>query len=289
MLDRHGEVAATPETHFFDVVLADVPQEGSEHDRLVDHLLQHDRAGDLQLDREELLRRFRTGHASHRELLAHALALYRDRRGAMRVVEKTPAHLAHVPRILRWFPDARIVLLQRDGRDAVMSMMDAAFTHDDLRRHCANWRRMALLGERLVRDHPDRVLQVRFEDLVFDPESTIRRVDGFLGLEFQPRQLQPAVGGDTIPEWERGWKERATLPIDPTRVGSWTRRASLQQRWVMHAMMGRTLRWLGYHAAAESPSPATRRVREAALGYAWVAALHPSVRPVTRWLWRLRR
>jgi len=289
MLDRHSRVVTTPETHFFDGVLADLPDEGSDHDRLVEHLLQHDRARDLDLDREELLRRFRAGPSSHRQLLVHALDLYRDQRGAERVVEKTPAHLPHVPRILRWFPTARIVLLVRDGRDAVMSMVDAAFTHDDLRRHCANWRRMARTGERLVRDHPDRVLQVRFEDLVRDPESTVRRVDRFLDLTFERRQLEPTPDSDAIPSWERAWKGRATLPVNPARVGSWRRRASEHQHWVMHAMMGRTLRWLGYHVADDLRAPATVRVREAVLGAAWGAALHPAVRPVTRRLWRLSR
>ena len=288
MLGRLSEVAATPETHFFDQVMTDParPREGTDHGLMADHLLHHDRARDLQLERAELLQRFREGPATYRRLLEHALRLYADQHGAQRVVEKTPAHLVHTPRILRWFPDARVVLVVRDGRDAVMSMMNASFTHDDLRRHCANWRRMAIVGERLVRRHPDHLLQVRFEDLVRDPGAVMRRVDRFLGLEFEPRQLDDALAGGPVPGWEQEWKQRATGAVDPTRVGLWRRRASLRQKRVMQAMMGRTLRWLGYSGQIEAP--ATARLLEGALGLAWISALHPLVRPTSARLWRLR-
>ena len=290
MLGRHSKVAATPETHFFDKVLADPgrPREGTDHDRMVDHLLFHERARDLQLERAELLHRFRQGPATYRGLLENVLRLYGDVRGAERVVEKTPAHLAHGPRMLRWFPAARIVLMVRDGRDAVMSMMNASFTHDDLRRHCANWRRMAIVGERLVRRHPDQVLQIRFEDLVRDPGQVMQRVDGFLGLEFEPRQLGASGACAQVPEWEREWKERATGAIDPARVGAWRRQASQRQQRVLQVMMGRTLRWLGYNISDPIETAAATRLLENALGIVWISALHPLVRPTSARLWRLR-
>jgi hypothetical protein len=42
--------------------------------------------------------------------------------GKRRWVEKTLKHILHIGRILKWCPDAKIVLLMRDGRDVAYSI-----------------------------------------------------------------------------------------------------------------------------------------------------------------------
>ena len=38
-----------------------------------------------------------------------------------RFVEKTPQHILHLPFILKWFPQAQVIHLVRDGRDCYCS------------------------------------------------------------------------------------------------------------------------------------------------------------------------
>lgn len=253
---------------------------------MVRHLLSHPRASDLGLDHDETLARFQRYDPRWRHLLRVALTLYAQSHGATHVVEKTPAHLAHVPRILQWYPDARIVLILRDGRDAVMSMLAAEFTHDDLRRHACNWRRMAELGEVWTARFPRQVHEVRFEELVEKPESTLSRVHAFLGIPFDPRQLSTMAISDAVPSWEASWKARAATAIDPRRVGVWRDRANTHQRWAMNAIMGETLCRLGYDDTALFDAPLPTRLRHLALAKLWMTALHPAVRPVSARAWR---
>ncbi len=290
LLDRHPDIAATPETHYLDRVLTDPsrPRRG-DHAAMVRHLLGHPRASDLGLEHDELLARFRPCDPRWRHLFRVALERYAHRRGARHVVEKTPAHLAHVPRLLQWYPDARIVLIIRDGRDAVMSMLSAEFTHRDLRRHACSWRRMAELGDEWGVRFPGQLHTARFEDLVTAPESTLARVHDFLAIPFRPRRQLTETASDVVPRWEAGWKSNALATLDPTRVDAWRRQATPQQRWAMNAIMGTTLNRLGYSDTALFDAPLATRLRHQACAGVWRTALHPSVRPITAAAWRTLR
>jgi hypothetical protein len=253
---------------------------------MVRHLLSHPRASDLDLDHDAVLARFEPYDPRWRHLLRVALTSYAEGRGASHVVEKTPAHLAHVPRILSWFPNAKIVLVVRDGRDAVMSMLAAPFTHGDIRRHACNWRRMADLGEDLARRYPANLHEIRFEDLVEHPRETLALLHDFLGIDLDPGQLLTRPASDAIPLWEAAWKARAISTLDPSRVGVWRRSATTHQRWAMNAIMGQTLFRLGYSDTALYDAPLPTRVRHRMLARLWRTALMPSVRPVTTRAWR---
>lgn len=253
---------------------------------MVRHLLGHPRAADLDLDPDELLARFVDLDPRWRHLFRVALDLHAHERGARTAVEKTPAHLAHVPRILQWYPGARVVCVVRDGRDAVMSMLSAGFTHGDLRRHACNWRQMARLGEEYAARYPRQLHTVRFERLVTRPEQTLRRLHDFLHVPFDPRQLDGDQPTGVIPAWEDGWKGRARAAIDPTRAGAWRRTATPHQRCSIHAVMGDWLTRLDYEDATLDACPPAIRLREQVLARLWRAALHPAMRPVTATAWR---
>jgi len=268
MLDRHPDLAVPPETHFFDQVMRRTRPAEGDVGRMVHHLVECERVVDLELDPDDLLARLDDRTATWSEVYVAMMHVYAGRHGARAAVDKTPAHLAHVPRILAWYPEARVANLVRDGRDAVMSMMAQPFTHDDLRRHGCNWRRMARLGRRFERRWPDRFRSFRFEDLVRDPRGTLERIDDFLGLPFHDSQLDPGTGSRAIPDWETAWKERATGPVDPGRIGQWRHQATDSQRWAMHAVMGDELRRLGYGDAGLDDCPPALRLRERTLAQA---------------------
>jgi hypothetical protein len=55
------------------------------------------------------------------------------------------------------------------------------------------WKKVVSMGrEQGQRLGPARYLEVRYEDLTADPERSLRRICGFLGLEFNPAVLRSA-------------------------------------------------------------------------------------------------
>ena len=96
--------------------------------------------------------------------------------------DKSPAYIRHIPLILRHFPGARILHIVRDVRDHCVSMRNA--WGKDLRRSAWRWGRDVLTAHRQCVSMPERCLEVRFEQLLQDPELQMRRICLFLDLEF---------------------------------------------------------------------------------------------------------
>ena len=115
------------------------------------------------------------------------------------VVEKTPAHLLYVDRIREVFPEAALVLIERDGRDVVYSLLQvgrdpdawwsgAPSTVDDA---FALWRRYAQAAAR-VRSHHDPI-SLTYEDLHADPAGTLASVLEPLGLRHSDAMVDALV------------------------------------------------------------------------------------------------
>lgn len=81
------------------------------------------------------------------------------------------------------------VFLVRDSRGVLAS---AARVGKDLERPLKKHRKWMRRLQRFVDKRPDRSIVVHYEDLCRDPEAELRRLCGFLGLEFDPLMLRPA-------------------------------------------------------------------------------------------------
>ena len=96
--------------------------------------------------------------------------------GKHRWVEKTPRHILHIGKILRWSPKAKIILLVRDGRDVAYSLKQR---HGDLKRGIHRWMSDNAAGKKYWK-HP-RVYVIRYEDIISNFEHSISELLKFLG------------------------------------------------------------------------------------------------------------
>lgn len=97
-------------------------------------------------------------------------------------VDKSPAYIRQIPLILRHFPNARILHIVRDVRDHCVSMRNA--WGKDIRRAAWRWGKDVLVAHRQCLSMPERCLEVKFEELLQNPETQMRRICQFLDLEF---------------------------------------------------------------------------------------------------------
>jgi hypothetical protein len=98
----------------------------------------------------------------------------------------------------------------------------------------------------------DRVCELRYEDLVREPEKTLQRVCGFLGEEFAPamldydtenrtRQLEPA-------EFD-AWKRRNREGLDVSAIDRWERELTAREASLAQLTAGAMLRRYHYPAS----------------------------------------
>jgi len=261
LIDRHSQVAVTPETHFLypHTMLKLAPATGRGHAAFVDVLFQCERIPDLGLDRQDVLRTFQQYPAERPYLFRALLETYKEYRAKPRVGEKSPHHLMNVATIFEWFPEARVVAILRDGRDCMRSLRDTPWAHDNLRLHATVWRQCAELTRQWLRQYPRRFALVYYENLVCEPETNIRTLDDFLNLDFEPAQLDPSIQTGVVPDWESDWKGKVDKALDPSKIGQWRGAFTQEEKWLMTSVMADELRRHGYAEVSLHGCPLPKR------------------------------
>lgn len=115
-------------------------------------------------------------------------------KGKTRWVEKTPAHIHRLDQILAAYPDAKILLLIRDGRNVAVSLRKR---WGDFERSVQRWVEDNRAGESYWND--PRVMKLNYEQLVADFERQIKAIFEFIGEPFDDRLLNFSKSGDEKP------------------------------------------------------------------------------------------
>jgi Sulfotransferase family len=96
--------------------------------------------------------------------------------------DKSPAYVRYMPLLLKHFGTARIIHIVRDVRDYCVSNRRA--WGKDIRRAAHRWGRDVMRAHSQCKANPQRCFEIRYEDLLQDPESQLRDLCAFLGIEY---------------------------------------------------------------------------------------------------------
>ena len=219
---------------------------------------------------------------------------YADRRGKRRFGDKTPAYMQRLDILERAFPGAQYVHLVRDGRDAALSFIEMRrrprfnwARPRGLSAFAAQWRREVEGARRFGRERAaGRYRELRYEDLVTDPQTTLRELCVFLGIEFDPAMLDYHRDAKALVDHPR----LAEAPAPGLR--RWGEQMARDDGERFEAIAGELLTELGYERVYPQPSTIARAfamVHRAALAVR-IAAWHAALAFVRRTpVWRLRQ
>ena len=294
MLDQHSRLALPSESYF-------VPQLWDRHGERPERAAFLEDVGRLARIREwgvtvEAVRERLPAQATFAEAIDAIYRAYADLRGKPRYGDKTPSYMQRLEVLERAFPGALYVHLVRDGRDAALSFLAmrrrARFNWARPRglfSFAAQWRReldgARRFGSRLG---PERYTELRYEDLVADPEGKLRELCAFLGLDWEPGLL----------EYHRGIDAGALADhpklAEPPGAGrsDWRTQLSGERQERFEAVAGALLDAYGYERRFPRPSPAAQaraaaeRAGLAARIWSWDVSLAAVRRSPA---WRLRQ
>ena len=190
--------------------------------------------------------------------------LYAKSKGKTRFADKTPWAVMHIPLLAALFPEAVFVHVIRDGRDVALSYLDAGFGPPSLELGALEWRRYVREGRRsgLVIG-PGRYREVRYEELVSSPDTVVRDLCPFLGIDFDEAMLRYFERADEVVGSMPHPHARRNVFLPPTSgLRDWRTALTSGQAAVFTALAGPLLQELGYEAGAR-PAP---RARLAATG-----------------------
>jgi hypothetical protein len=269
MLDAHPDMAIPPETYFV-TNLIEAGDGGAGPEQLANVLVGHRRWGDLGIEETELRRRLNDiGNPKGGDAVRVAFELYAQGRDKPRWGDKTPAYLTNIGQIHDALPEARFVHLIRDGRDVALSVLRMPEVDRPLRRPdsfglvAKRWSRRI---ER-AREQAERLphyIELRYEDLVREPEEALRSVCELIELPFTESMLEFHSGADErLQEMNRDLAARDELPAQSAegrlaphalaaepprgdRIGVWRTEMTADEVAEFEAEGGEMLRALGY-------------------------------------------
>ena len=267
MLDAHSELAMPPETGFIpDLIKAARPDDATVDD-LVYAVTSHRKWGDFQLEEADLRRRWNdVDPIKPRPVVRGFYELYAEVQGKPRWGDKTPGYTMHMRRISRVLPEARFVHVIRDGRAVAHSRMKTLSLREvEMEKVARRWRRRLRKAQRQGRKL-DHYLEIRYEELVRDPEANLRAVCDFVDLPWEDGMLSyhqrseerlaeldrdiPAWG-DKLPrsaESRMALHQQTTKPPDPARIDRWRSEMSDDDLATFEREAGDLLAELGYEA-----------------------------------------
>ena len=255
LLSAHSRIAVTPETHFMKWTASQENLESGaprDFEAYWDRYTSWIRFKDLGVDADhcrELIEQ--QGNRTFRSVFRAVLTAYGEKIGKERIGEKSPAHVHFLSRLLEWFPDARVLVMQRDPRAVVASQLRTPWV--EMRQTPVSLRKGIFIGKRLheVAFYADdwatiyekvvpawqedpRILCVSYEVLVNDVENELRTVCEFLEEQYEPKMLDGRKN-DTVPvpagtaeienELWRDWRSKhhaQTLrPVSADSVEKW--------------------------------------------------------------------
>jgi hypothetical protein len=284
MLDAHPALTIPPETHFVTPLIQASGSLRFDADRVARLIVEgrHRRWRDFGLDSDELLSRLRAIEPFNTPDAVRAFyRLYAEKQGKPRWGDKTPDYVRKMRKLELTLPEARFIHLIRDGRDAGLShnarivkrgVREPLSAADLARRWVVRVRKARELAE-----HLSGYLELRYEDLVTDPEPALRKACDLIALDYDPAMLDyhrhakerlqemagelPAVAGR--PAREAGERVAAhalaTKPPSRERIARWKQEMSQADVAEFEATAGDLLAELGYETLSPPFAPSPRR------------------------------
>lgn len=291
MLAAHSRIAIPPETWFLLPLVGrfpvDRPLNAEELNQAIDLMTSHYRWPDMEMPAEELQRRARRLVQPRLvDLVGVVYGQHLQGSGKVRWGDKTPPYIQILPQLATVFPGAKFIYLVRDGRDVAKSFQGLRMYGPWLHDNTVEWRDACYWERKWMKSgYADRILPVRYEDLVTDPEASLRRICGFLGEEFEPRMLswQEEVGR-LVPAREQHVHQNLKRDSRREDVARWKKEMNAREAFVAEAFMFAHLDRYGYERRFGSPAwiPVFWLTR------LWCVLLWPSV-PFRAMRWLARR
>lgn len=203
LLDAHPEAACSGEGHYFDRFYPLLMKVFEDYQRV----LQLD--AKLVFSEKPVLAPVRKSHVTSmlRHFMLERFAEYDPDSRARAHGDKTPHNWKDMPTLFSTFPEAILIFINRDPRDAAVSLFGHAkrrqlykmdpegpIDRDKLiRAACGNWIGVNSSLATLQKERPERLVLVRYEDLLADTVTEYGRICAALGLSTDHDVLQAAV------------------------------------------------------------------------------------------------
>ncbi|AFY79482.1 MAG: sulfotransferase [Hydrococcus sp. C42_A2020_068] len=251
MLDAHPDIAIAPETHFIRnfylkrETYGDLTQDVN-YCRLIEDIVALPVFLEMGLNAEYFREAAWKIERSYAAIFNLILQQFAYTKNARIVGEKTPNHLLYMSILEQFFPTARFIHIIRDPRAVINSWRKVPWSNGSLHEDAEVWRRY-MATARLSPPSQAPILTLHYEQLVLNPEMSLRSVCDFLGLPFERVMLSyHLLLSQTINTVREPWKNQATQSISQKSLDLWKKELSPSMVAEIEAVVWSEMKLFGY-------------------------------------------
>lgn len=186
-------------------------------------------------------RRVAAGPPNFSAIVLDVLRQIADGMGKHKIGSKYPVFGRHLSLLNRLFPNCRVVHVIRDGRDCALSHKHMTWGHQNTYAAAVHWRDYLRKARGTAQNMGDRYLEVRYEDLLAEPEPTMMAMEKFLT-------------GASGPVTERFMADSRGLKHE--KIAQWRRLMPMRDQAIFEGVAGEALRESGYPLTGAGHRPA---------------------------------
>ncbi|MEM9451348.1 MAG: sulfotransferase, partial [Cyanobacteria bacterium P01_E01_bin.6] len=161
--------------------------------------------------------------------------------------DKSPSYISHLPLLLKLYPNAHFIHIVRDVRDYALSLRKAWGKSPV--RAAQRWVDGIEQVRHDVASFPEHYLEVRYEDLLQQPDAIIQCCCEFLGVEYEEEIFDKA--GHNLKENRGDAKGYTTIKADNAYKYKKNMSPALQR--IIEKIASHTLQTYGYETTCENP------------------------------------
>ena len=198
-------------------------------------------------------------------LIDNVFMTYAHNEKKQRWADKTPGYLTHADTLIHLFPNSKFIHLVRDGRDASLSLLRTHFGPNNFLSAIQNWDRNVRIARKMLAMLGSKQrMELRYEDLVSEPQINLKTVCDFLEIEFQPEMLENFREDVESRVGDRVHSHHSNLlqPLNASSCYRWKHELGKADQHIAWNVAGNLLTELGYEQGKRC-SIASREIRRA--------------------------
>lgn len=262
LIGSHPRIAIPFESHLYNTFYPWLKYYGdlsvlSNRERLVDDILATEVMRDWspRLKRQQIISTI--SQDDFHGIVDGILSTWTQAQGKQRWGEKTPAHLFYWREILRAFPKMQVLHIIRDGRDVALSWKKARFGPKHMYPLAQKWQQHLETAAALKAElNENSFLDVRYEELLREPEGIARKICAFLNEDFSAQMLSFYKTEIAYPT-DRNNQLNLSQPPLVSNIGKWRSAMTSRQLHIFEAVAGHTLEQYGYSRQLSQPRLST--------------------------------
>lgn len=254
ILNEHENVAVTPETFFYDSVVAKEKTKDLDLNGKVEKLFSKWWIKDFGLNKSDVINNLNSIKCDDEwdAVFLSFIKSYADKHKVDCVGEKTPRHIAKAEYFIKSFPGVKVVNIIRDPRAVYSSYRKTKVGTISVANVINEWKNAYSVHVKLEKSAS--YYCIRYEDLVNSPEDVIKNILEFIGVPFDPSVLtfyQRSGAGYSPEQRHHG---NTFKPIFNASVDEWQKCLNRYQKSLIENRLYNEMKSVGYDCATK-PTP----------------------------------